>query len=259
MTRFVLLGFLLTGCVVKQYGAPVAAADAGEGLAPVDFSKVEAELETLIAAEREDVDRRDRLEAAWKLIQRVKTERPAAQHVVEKYLVTLLELEKRGRDDATGAIAGNPDARFTPITQIQGEDIAVEEAPPTSPSVTAQLPVTAGANAIMDAARRRMNGNDLAGAMAQLEVCKDQPCWAQVGKLWSEVRDRVVYQAQDRAGRIFMAAQALQDKQVRLAKLQEARGVLADIQKRYPGSRYEAGIADKIKRVDAAISETIAN
>ena len=104
-----------------------------------------------------------------------------------------------------------------------------------------------------------MNSGDLTGAMTQLEVCRSQPCWAEVGVLWSEVRDRIVYQEQERAGQIFLAARSLQDASVRLGKLQEARRILADVQKRYPNTRYAKGIADKIARVDAAISEAIAN
>ena len=46
---------------------------------------------------------------------------------------------------------------------------------------------------------------------------------------------------------------------MRLSKLQEARQILADVQKRYPKTRYAKGIADKIARVDASISEAIAN
>ena len=65
----------------------------------------------------------------------------------------------------------------------------------------AQLTVDAGAAAILESSRRRMNGGDLSGARAQLEVCKALACWAEVESLWGEVRDRVVYQEQERAGR----------------------------------------------------------
>ena len=252
------LALVLGGCVVKQYGGPASSGTAEQSVAPVDFSATEAELERLIAAERENVDRRDRLEAAWELLQQVKTSRPAAQHVVQRYLVRLIELEQRAGTTGTDAIATKQDARFTPIASIQGEDIAVEDAPETAKDTSAQLPASAGEKPILDASRRRMNGGDLTGALAQLEVCRDQPCWSGVSGLWGEVRDRIVYQEQERAGQAFLAARALQDKTVRLEKLQEARRILAGIQERYPNTRYAKGIADKIARVDAAITESIA-
>ena len=77
----------LPACVVRQYGGPTAAGNsAAEQLPPVDFSGVENALEELIAGETENVDRRDRLEAAWELCQESKTERPSAQHAVHRYL-----------------------------------------------------------------------------------------------------------------------------------------------------------------------------
>jgi hypothetical protein len=250
---------LLGGCVVKQYGSTVSSGAAEQSLAPVDFSATEAELERLIASERENVDRRDRLEAAWELLQQVKTSRPAAQHVVQRYLARLVALEQRAANTDTDALASEHDARFTPIASIKGEDIQVSEPAVDTAGAQSQLPIDAGAAAILDASRRRMNGGDLTGAMAQLEVCKAQACWAEVEGLWGEVRDRVVYQEQERAGQAYLAARALQDKTIRLEKLQEARRILAGIQSRYPNTRYAQGIADKIARVDASISEAIAN
>jgi hypothetical protein len=253
------IALILSGCAVKQYGGVVSPVQ-GEGkLAPVDFSKIEAVLQKMIAAERENVDRRDRLEAAWELLHEVKTERSAAQHVVHRYLNRLIKLEERGRDGSTGAIARQQDARFTPIAKIKGEEIKVENPPVQTPVVSGQVPVTAGGPAVLDAARKRMNGGDLAGAMTQLEVCKGQPCWAEVQSLWGEVRDRKVYQVQQQAGKVFMAAQSLKDKKVRLEKLQEARRILAEVHKLYPGSRYAPGIAKKIEQVDAAITQVLAN
>jgi len=253
------LALILGGCVVKQYGGAVQTAQVQQEVPPANFGPIESELDTMITAERDDVDRRDRLEAAWEMLQQAKKESPPTQHVVHRYLTRILDLEKRGAAGSTSAIATQIDARFTPITSIKGEDIEVEEVPVTSEADAAILPETEGASSILDAARRRMNGGDLAGAMAQLEVCKDKPCWAQAEGLWTEVRDRRAYQEQEQAGKIFVAARALADKQVRLEKLQEARGILIKIQERYPNSRYAAGIADKIKQVDLAISEAIDN
>lgn len=250
---------LLGGCVVKQYGSTVSSGAAEQSLAPVDFSANEAELERLIAGERENVDRRDRLEAAWELLQQVKTSRPAAQHVVQGYLERLVALEQRAASTSTDALATDHDARFIPIASIKGEEIQVSEPVAGTQGALAQLTVDAGAAAILESSRRRMNGGDLSGAMAQLEVCKALACWAEVESLWGEVRDRVVYQEQERAGQAYLAARALHDKTVRLVKLQEARKILVSIQSRYPNTRYAQGIADKIARVDASISEAIAN
>ena len=223
------LVMILTGCVVKQYGGPASSATADQAVAPVDFSATEAELERLITLETENVDRRDRLEAAWELLQKSKTSRPASQHVVQRYLTRLIALEQRAAATGTDPIATQQDARFTPIAAIQGEEIQVNEAAPVEGDAAKQLAASAGGPAILDAARRRMNSGDLSGAMGQLEVCRAQACWAEVSGLWSEVRDRVVYQEQERAGQIFLAARSLQDKSVRLSKLQEARRILADV------------------------------
>ena len=101
------LALFSTSCVVRQYGgtAPSSTTAAAESLQPVDFSGVEKDLEKLISTETENVDRRDRLEAAWELCQRVKTQRPSAQHAVHRYLVRLVEIERRAADAATEALA----------------------------------------------------------------------------------------------------------------------------------------------------------
>jgi hypothetical protein len=250
---------ILGGCVVKQYGGVASSGTAEQSLEPVDFSEVEAQLEVLIAGEHDDVDRRDRLEAAWELLQKVKTSRSASQQVVHRYLVRLIELEQRAAATLTDALATEQDARFTPIASIQGEDLSAPDASVQASAQAPQLAASVGAPAILDASRRRMNSGDLEGAMAQLEVCRSAPCWTEIGTLWGEVRDRMVYQEQERAGQAYLAARALADKSVRLGKLQDARKILVDIQKRYPNTRYAKGIADKIARVDAAISEAIAN
>ena len=114
-----------TSCVVRQYGgtAPSSADAAAESLQPVDFSGVEKDLEKLISAETENVDRRDRLEAAWELCQRVKTQRPSAQHAVHRYLVRLVETSVAA-DAATEALANPDEQTFVPIASITAERIA---------------------------------------------------------------------------------------------------------------------------------------
>jgi len=251
------IAVLLSGCVVKQYGTSTATMQAEQGGAPVDFSSVEAQLEQLITAERENVDRRDRLEAAWELLQRVKTARPTAQQAVEKYLTRLITLEKRGQDGGTDAVASVQDERFTPIAAIQGEEIEAAPAPEAAPD-QALLPASAGGEDLMESARIRMNAGDLPGALSQLEVCRGLDCWTEVQGLWGECRDRWVYQEVERAGRMFLAVRALKDKPIVIQKMQETRDILSGLQVRYPGSRYSQGISDKITRVDAAIAEASA-
>ena len=111
-----------SGSVRRDFPSPAAAAS--ESLQPVDFSGIEKDLEGLISAETENVDRRDRLEAAWELCQRVKTQRPAAQHAVLIYLERTVVIERRIADAATDALANLDEQSFVPIAAITAERIA---------------------------------------------------------------------------------------------------------------------------------------
>ena len=249
---------LSTSCVVRQYGGGVApaAAAAPEELSPVDFSGIEKQLEALIGGEMEDVDRRDRLEAAWELCQRAKTQRPAAQNAVKVYLDRLVEIEKRGADAATDAVASPDEQAFVPIAAISAErleDSEVQVAAASGPKRRI-VPPDAGAAAVMDAARERMAANDLEGALQQLAVCQDQPCGAATVTLWKEARDRLVYQRREAAGAAFIAATKLADRNARLRGLRSVEADLVRLQGQYPDSRYKDGVGASLATVVAAIA-----
>ena len=253
-----LMVVMMSGCVVRQYGSGAATANTGSAqLAPVDFSDVESRLEELIAGETENVDRRDRLEAAWELCQESKTQRPAAQHAVHRYLVRLVEVERRVIDADTDALA-NPELQtFIPIAAIQSERIAGSEAPAAAPAAARKsiVPPDAGAQAVMSSARDRMASGDLKGALSQLDVCTGQPCGAATITLWREVRDRLVYQAREQAGQAFIDARTMTDPSSRRAEYQRIVDELTDLQTRFPDSRYNEGVTSSIETVRSALSE----
>lgn len=253
----VALALFSTSCVVRQYGgtAPAPAAAASESLQPVDFSGVEKDLERLISAETENVDRRDRLEAAWELCQRVKTQRPAAQHAVFTYLERLVSIEQRIADASTDALANPDEQSFVPIASITAEriadsDVAVKAAGGPRSAI---VPPDAGAAAVMDSARERMAANDLEGALDQLAVCQGQPCGAATITLWKEARDRLVYQRREAAGAAFIAASKLSDKGARVKAYSAVQADLKALQTEHPDSRYKDGVAASLQTVAAAI------
>jgi hypothetical protein len=258
MATLFLFTWLSLGCVVQQYGggSTDAVAAAGTVQAPVDFSGVETRLEEMIAAETDNVDRRDRLEAAWELCQKAKTTRPASQHVVLRYLRRLVEVEERSEDAATDAIA-NPDQQdFVPIAAITAEEIA--------PTVVASAPAgrrrsivppDSGAAAVMASAREHMGTGDLVFALEQLEVCDGQPCSAAVVTLKREVQDRWVYRERAVAADRFVEAKKVTSLAKRRVDLQAVADHLKDIEKRFPDSRYQEGVASSLVAVRSALTE----
>jgi len=253
-----LMMMMMSACVVRQYGGgAVTGGGASTQVEPVDFSAVESRLEELIAAETENVDRRDRLEAAWELCQKTKTQRPDAQHLVHRYLLRIVEVEKRVIDAGTDALAAPGQQTFVPIAAIQAERIAGTDAPAAVVATGRQriVPPDAGAPAVMSAARERMGSGDLEGALSQLDVCTGQPCGAATITLWREVRDRLVYQGREHAGQQFIDARSLSEPAARRDAYQAIVNDLASLQERFPDSRYTEGVASSIATVTAALTE----
>jgi len=258
MATLLLLSWLSLGCVVQQYGggSTDAVAAAGTAKAPVDFSGVESRLEEMIAAERDNVDRRDRLEAAWELCQEAKTTRPASQHVVLRYLRRLVEVERRSEDAATDDIA-NPDSQdFVPIAAIS----AVEIAPTELAAVPAGrrrsiVPPDSGAAAVMASAREHMGTGDLGFALEQLAVCDGQPCAAAVVTLKREVQDRWVYRERALAADRFAGAKTISSPAQRRVELQAVVDHLTEIEKRFPDSRYQESVSSSLLAVRSALTE----
>ena len=258
MRLILLLAVMSMGCVVRQYGGvpPASSASSSDALKPVDFSDVEARLETLIEAETDNVDRRDRLEAAWELCQKSKTLRPAAQHETYRYLMRLVDIERRIQDASTDAVASPDQQTFVPIAAIAAQRIADSDIQPSGASSAekvAIVPPDAGAAAVMEAARQRMAANDLKGALEQLGVCQGQPCGAATVTLWREARDRYVYQRREAAGAAFLVGQKLDDQAARMASMQSVLDDLTALQREYPDSRYSEGVAASLATVSATI------
>jgi hypothetical protein len=251
--------WLSSACVVRQYGAgPTTSAASVDAVAPVDFSDVQARLERMIVAETENVDRRDRLEAAWELGHKMKTERASAQHLTLRFLMRFVEVEKRNQDADTDAVADPNQQDFVPISSIAAQRIGTSvEAAPAVHQVkkrVAIVPPDAGATAVMDSARERMGAGDLEGARRQLAVCEGQPCGAATVTLYREVIDRLVYQRREAAGVAFLAARELGDKGNRMAEFRKVALDLRGLARDYPDSRYAVGVAESLATVDAALT-----
>lgn len=258
MRWFLVVLMMMPACVVRQYGGSVASGSlAADQLQPVDFSGVETKLEDLIAAETENVDRRDRLEAAWELCQESKTQRPAAQHSVHRYLLRLVEVERRLIDADTRALADPNQQTFVPIASIQGERLAGDDTPLAVANTKRRsiVPPDAGATAVMESAREHMATGDLDGALEQLEVCLGQACGAATITLLREVRDRLVYQGRERAGQRFIDARNISDAAERRDAFAAILQDLKTLQQRFPDSRYKDGVASSIATVNSALSE----
>jgi len=258
MATLFLFTWLSLGCVVQQYGSGStdAVAAAGTAQAPVDFSGVESRLEEMIAAESDNVDRRDRLEAAWELCQKAKTTRPASQHVVLRYLRRLVEVERRSEDAATDAIADPDQQDFVPIAAIIAEEIspaAVAAAP--AARRRSIVPPDSGAAAVMASAREHMGTGDLSFALEQLGVCDGQPCAAAVVTLKREVQDRWVYRERTLAADRFKEAKKVSSPAQRRVQLQAVVDHLKDIEKRFPDSRYQESVSSSLVAVRSALTE----
>ena len=258
MATLILFAWFSMGCVVQQYGGPStdAVAAASTSQVPVDFSGVETRIEEMIAAETDNVDRRDRLEAAWELCQKAKTTRPESQHVVLRYLRRLVEVEERSEDAATDAIA-NPDQQdFVPIAAITAEEIepAVVAAAPAGRRRSI-VPPDSGAAAVMSSAREHMGAGDLSFALEQLGVCDGQPCAAAVVTLKREVQDRWVYRERTLAADRFVEAKKTTDSAQRRTELRAVAKHLRDIKRRFPNSRYQESVASSLVTVRSALTE----
>ncbi len=230
------------------------------GQAPVDFSKIEARLEEMIGAETENVDRRDRLDAAWELLQRMKTQRPGAQHAAKIYLERLMTVESRAVDGQTDAVAVVDEQSFTPIASIRSESIGgdvatIPSAPATAGPRTSMVSPNAGGEAVLKAARQRMGANDVSGALAQLALCKEHSCWTTVQSLWTECRDRLVFQEREQAGELLLTARQTTDPSERGNQLTRAKEILVNLNERYPDSRHRDGINQSIQLVERDLAE----
>ena len=116
------LAVLLAGCVVRVASPTEGVADAPLP-PPVDFGEVDQRLDALLAAP-DDVDQRDRLQAALVLARKAKTDDAATQRVVLGYLQQVVAIEERSRSYSAPVLPSVPRVEsFEPI----GADLVVEE------------------------------------------------------------------------------------------------------------------------------------
>lgn len=260
MNAFLLATWLTLGCSIQQYGGgPTSAVEAAaETAAPVDFSAVESRLEGMIANETENLDRRDRLEAAWELCQQAKTVRPQSQQIIVRYLERVARIEARSSDADTDAIANPDEQSFVPIAAIVAERIepaTVAEAVGTPAQRLTLVPPDRGAAAVMEAARAHLAAGALEQALKQLSVCEGQACGAATVTLMTEVRDRLVYRDREAAGDRFNAAKRVVERNQRISEMRAVESTLSALAARYPDSRYSIGVQESLATVRSTLAE----
>lgn len=254
------LVLMLSGCVVKKYDGASNAGSAAPGAVQarqgVDFSGVEARLDSLISA-TEDHDQRDRLIAAADLARASKRLSPEAQAVNLDYLQTLLGVEERNVPYAAPTLSGMTVVESAPPPVVEEDPSAppppvqappppVEAPPPAAPATPSPAELNARAKELLAA--------DPQGAMAALEPCRDQPCWAEVSETWAEARDAYVFRVREEAGARYIASRQIADKAARKAELDAVMKTLDELLVRYPDSRY----ADAIRRNQSLVAADLA-
>src|SRR6185436_16757579 len=135
--RFVLALLLLPACVVR-YGATTGNMD--EAAVAEAKAKYAADAQALdaLVGRADEVDQRDRLEAAWQLAKALSMN-PSDQAATAKYFDTLLQIEQRSVPQTLDAAGTEgPLDTFAPQgAKIEEETIApADPAPTTTPSPT---------------------------------------------------------------------------------------------------------------------------
>ena len=261
MNRFLIVVWASFGCTVQPYGngSTSAVEVAVQSASAVDFSAVESRIEAMIADETENLDRRDRLEAAWELCQEAKTARPETQQAIARYLKRIADVEARFSDAETDAIANPDEQTFVPIASIVAERIE----PPAAAQASAEprrlriVPPDSGAADVMSSARAYLATGDVDSALKQLRVCVGQPCGAATITLMNEVEDRLVYREREAAGERFNNAKSEPDRQQRIREIRAVAASLRSLSSQYPDSRYIDGVKASLRTVQAVLSEEL--
>lgn len=119
--------FVLTGCVVRYGDAPAssgaaAANSAAPGPQDAALRDLEARIDALLQVS-EQVDQKDRLQAAWELARKMKGQPASAQQAAVSYLGQLVAIEERSKPMDAPVLVDEAGS-FTPIgTGIEVEDI----------------------------------------------------------------------------------------------------------------------------------------
>ena len=138
--RFVLALLLVPGCVVR-YGATSGNMDeAAVAAAKAKYASDAQQLDALVGR-ADEVDQRDRLEAAWQLAKALSLN-PSDQAAVAKYLETLLQIEQRSVPQTVDAAGTEgPLDSFSPQgAKIEEETIAPADPAPSTPAPTPPAP-----------------------------------------------------------------------------------------------------------------------
>ena len=140
ISRLVLALLLAPACVVR-YGATTGDMDeAAVAASKAQYAEQAKALDALVGR-AEEVDQRDRLEAAWELAKALSLN-PSDDAATAKYFERLLQIEQRSVPQSVEA-AGKEGAldSFTPQgVKIEEETIAPPDPAPTAPAPTAPAP-----------------------------------------------------------------------------------------------------------------------
>lgn len=131
--RLVLALLLVPACVV-HYPATGGMDEAAVAAAKAKYASDAQELDALVGR-AEEVDQRDRLEAAWQLAQALSVN-PSDDAAVAKYFEALLQIEQRSVPQTMDAAGTEgPLDSFTPQgAKIEEETIAPADPVPTNPA-----------------------------------------------------------------------------------------------------------------------------
>lgn len=266
-----LSGLALPACVIR-YGEGPKTPDTttAQSLSPVDFGTYERQLAAMVDA-AEEVDQRDRLDAAWELAQQMRDKDPTAQHQVRGYLDRLIEIESRTRPAATplqtqvlsegfgGAarvgsteLAGpEPLAEPAPVVEVDLLDPMALEAQGSTDGEVVVPPEPEGPNpdALLTDARRLAEAGDRIQAMSTLEACKALPCWSAVEPDWNTIRDAHVFSEKESLAVRFLELRGEPEVATQRAGLLEIQAALSTLRATWPGNAHEEAIEDHIRRV----------
>lgn len=264
---------LLCACVVRYGPGPEEAPLPAEPQPPpVDYAELLERLDAL-SVSLEDIDRRDRLDAARSLARRMESAEPRAQRAVLSYLRQVIAIEERATPVQAPAMYQGEEASFIIGAPIVEEELDVEPSPavPTVPggdeeSGSTPPPAAPAApageagpegDAVLARARDAQAGGDLPRALSELETCRGQRCWPAVEAEWRSVRDRFVAQEREQAGVQYLRARNEPDAVVRLQALRDIRQRLADLLDRYPDSPVSGDLRRNVDLVQRAIETTV--
>ncbi len=274
-SRAALFVLILTvpGCVIKYGEVPQPVI--GGGVEGADLSGLERDLLELreVAAEQ-DVDQRDRIDAALELIRLAETGQ-LSEVGLNDYLSRVVEIERRGQGGAIAALPrpsveeeplGGGALVTAPIVEEvlelgdpEVEDLEEEGADGEADgeAAGASEDTEAGADPAdredaVARAREALAAEDYAAALKALEAFKDAP---EVEDVWWEAANGWVHSERNRAGERYLEARDLPAGKERAAAIQEVLDILEGLQEDYPGNEYEDAIDRNIGLVKRALEE----